>query len=278
MNYSRTFAFLFFILCSVDTWSQAWEPVTGDDKLRALFSDTVMTATLKDGVTATATYNRDGTGELKAWGDTFSRRWQIKGDDQVCIDISDATKVDGSTNVYRGRDVASGETVVFTADEGQLTVTDKPSTGQGGASQPSAEEIAQKLANRNAPLASLTFRLQHRTYEGDLPDAGDQSNTTLTFQPTFPFSLDNGDVVFSRPSIGFMRKFCRNSYLLGLAVKRDDPPDSSLSGQVTGEFFYRVRLAQNLAITPRLQLLKDPALNPDDDTVWIWGIRVRMTL
>ncbi len=75
-----------------------------------------------------------------------------------------------------------------------------------------------------------------------------------------------------------MRKFRRNSDLLGLAVNWGDPPDSSLSSQVTGELFYRVQLAQNLAITPSLQLLKDPALNPEDDTVWIWGIRVRMTL
>ena len=165
-----------------------------------------MTATLKEGVSATATYNRDGSGELRAWGDRFPRRWRVEGDDRVCLVISDDTRCftiefDRATDVYRGRDVANGETVVFNVDQRQLTVAATSSTNQGGASQPSAEEIAAKLANPNAPLASLTFRLQHRTYEGDLPDADDQSNTTLIFQPSFPFTRDNGDVIFFRPSI-----------------------------------------------------------------------------
>ena len=49
-------------------------------------------------------------------------------------------------------------------------------------------------------------------------------------------------------------------------------------GDFRSEFFYRVQFAQNLAITPSLQLLKDPALNPVHDTVWVWGIRFRLTL
>jgi hypothetical protein len=53
----------------------------------------------------------------------------------------------------------------------------------------SAEEIARELANPNNSLASLTFKNQFRWYTGDLPDADDQSNYTLLFQPVFPFSL-----------------------------------------------------------------------------------------
>lgn len=65
----------------------------------------------------------------------------------------------------------------------------------------SAEEIAQKLANPNTPLASLNFKLQYRTYEGDLPNADDQDSTTLLFQPSLPFPLANGDTIFFRPAI-----------------------------------------------------------------------------
>lgn len=54
----------------------------------------------------------------------------------------------------------------------------------------SADEIARELANPNNSLASLTFKNQFRTYEGDLPKAGDQSNYMLLFQPVFPFSLE----------------------------------------------------------------------------------------
>ena len=53
----------------------------------------------------------------------------------------------------------------------------------------SAEEIARELANPNNSLASLTFKNQFRWYTGDLPDADDQSNYTLLFQPVFPFSM-----------------------------------------------------------------------------------------
>jgi len=65
----------------------------------------------------------------------------------------------------------------------------------------SADEIAKELANPNTPLASLNFKLQYRTFEGDLPKADDQESTTLLFQPVFPFPVANGDVVFFRPAI-----------------------------------------------------------------------------
>ena len=57
------------------------------------------------------------------------------------------------------------------------------------AEQRSVEEIAADLANPNTPLASLNFKLQFRTYEGDLPGAHEQESTTLLFQPSFPFPL-----------------------------------------------------------------------------------------
>jgi hypothetical protein len=54
----------------------------------------------------------------------------------------------------------------------------------------SADEIAKELANPNAPLAKLTFENHYTWYKGDLPDADDQSNYTLLFQPVFPFTLE----------------------------------------------------------------------------------------
>jgi hypothetical protein len=187
--------------------AQTWERVTGAENLSVLFSDTIMSASLKDGVTATATYNSDGTGELKAWGDTFPRSWQVKGDDQVCLDIDEqircftVEKDESGSNQYRAENVDTGETVVFDVNQQDITVNVDPDTDAGGASQPSAEEIAQKLANPNAPMASLTFRLQQRAYEGSLAGADSQSGTTLLFQPSFPFPLENGDVILFRPGI-----------------------------------------------------------------------------
>lgn len=53
----------------------------------------------------------------------------------------------------------------------------------------SADEVARQLANPNNSLASLTFKNQYRWDDGDLPNADDQSNYTLLFQPVFPFCL-----------------------------------------------------------------------------------------
>jgi hypothetical protein len=64
-----------------------------------------------------------------------------------------------------------------------------------------ADEIAKELANPNTPLASLTFKTQFRTFKGDLLGADDQDGTTVLFQPSMPFPLDNGGLVFFRPAI-----------------------------------------------------------------------------
>lgn len=73
----------------------------------------------------------------------------------------------------------------------------------------SADEIAKELANPNNSLASLTFKNQFRWYTGDLPGADNESNYTLLFQPTFPFSLGETATggkanFFARPAIPFL--------------------------------------------------------------------------
>lgn len=83
----------------------------------------------------------------------------------------------------------------------------EPPVTESGAK--SADEVAKELANPNNSLASLTFRNQFRWYEGDLPGADNQSNYTLLFQPSFPFSLgetaSGGKAnLFIRPAIPFM--------------------------------------------------------------------------
>jgi len=70
----------------------------------------------------------------------------------------------------------------------------------------SAADINRELSNPNTSLASLTFRNQYRWYDGDLPDADNQENYTLVFQPVFPFVFgeDENDVIhklFVRPAI-----------------------------------------------------------------------------
>lgn len=79
------------LLLSASIQAETWKPIDDPKVLKSLFSDTVIEATLKEGVKATAIYKSDGTGVVKAWGDTFQRTWEIKGKDQVCIGMEDKT-------------------------------------------------------------------------------------------------------------------------------------------------------------------------------------------
>ncbi len=208
----RSFRFLTVMLAahlfSGTAIAQDWQPVIGAKEIAALFSETTHTATLPGDNQAVAKYNADGTGSLRAWGDVFERRWSVEDDDRVCLEIGTETRCftiesdASSPGTYRATLVATGEMVVFTVEEREVTIAaGAPAGDAGSASQPSAEEIAQKLANPNTPMASMTFRLQYRTFDGNLPEASSQSGTTLAWQPGFPFSLANGDVVFFRPNV-----------------------------------------------------------------------------
>jgi len=72
--------------------------------------------------------------------------------------------------------------------------------------------------------------------------------------------------------------FNESKDLIGFGLNWGQPPDSNLNDQYTAELYYRFQLAQNLAITPDVQLIIDPALNPDESTIWIFGLRARLAL
>jgi len=68
----------------------------------------------------------------------------------------------------------------------------------------------------------------------------------------------------------------------GIGLSKSTPSELTfapgLDDQYTGEVFYRYMLSKHLAITPDLQYIKDPALNLNDSSIWIAGIRARLTL
>ena len=201
---------LIVLLLSSNVYAQNWEKVDDPQALKALFSDTVIEATLKNGVKTVARYNRDGTGELEAWGDTFPRTWEVRGEDQVCFGISDDTtcyeierNIDAQ-QLYRAKNLSTGETFEMTVEGSTIKpAQDLSSQNSGGAAQPSANEIAAELANPNTPLATLTLKNEFRWFDGDLPGADGEFSYTAVFQPSLPFSLSNGDMIFFRPAIPF---------------------------------------------------------------------------
>ena len=70
--------------------------------------------------------------------------------------------------------------------------------------------------------------------------------------------------------------------LLGVGLNWSKPSESSfgpgLDDQYTFELYYRYQLSQNLALTPDIQFIKDPALNPNESSIWVLGLRARLAL
>ncbi|TGD71311.1 hypothetical protein E4634_18745 [Mangrovimicrobium sediminis] len=69
-----------------------------------------------------------------------------------------------------------------------------------------AAEIAAELANPNTVLGTMNFNLDYIAFDGDLPDANDQSALRMTFQPSLPYPLESGMNFFARPAIPIILK------------------------------------------------------------------------
>ena len=71
------------------------------------------------------------------------------------------------------------------------------------------------------------------------------------------------------------------SNLLGIGVNWGEPSESfgtDLDDQYAVEAFYRLQLSDETALTTDVQLLLEPALNPEVDSIWVLGLRVRIAL
>ena len=78
-------------------------------------------------------------------------------------------------------------------------------------------------------------------------------------------------------TVGLIARF-HKSDLLGLGYNVGEPTGPVTTNQQVAELFYRLQFSQGIAITPSVQLLVDPANNPNEDQVWVTGIRARITL
>jgi porin len=55
-------------------------------------------------------------------------------------------------------------------------------------------------------------------------------------------------------------------------------PNGGGSNQITSELFWRYQLTKEVALTPSLQYIHNPALNPTEDNLFAFGLRVRVVL
>ena len=92
---------------------------------------------------------------------------------------------------------------------------------------------------------------------------------------------DDGGALWEKSvSIGFGYHMPRENDMAGLGLNWGKPSEDSfgpgLDDQYSAELYYRFQLMQFLTITPDVQLLVNPALNPDEDLIAIFGIRGRL--
>jgi porin len=95
------------------------------------------------------------------------------------------------------------------------------------------------------------------------------------------YAEDGGALLERSVSAGVARYWSDTKNLLGFGLNWGRPSESSfgpdLDDQWTAEFFYRWQVTQQIAITPDVQFIADPAMNPAEDQIWIFGLRSRLT-
>jgi len=94
---------------------------------------------------------------------------------------------------------------------------------------------------------------------------------------------DDGGALWERSlsaGVGYFHRGARD--LLGVGVNWGRPSEDTfgpgLDDQYTVEIFYRWRPLRLLTISPDLQLLFDPALDPDEELTAALGVRIRLAL
>jgi porin len=69
--------------------------------------------------------------------------------------------------------------------------------------------------------------------------------------------------------------------VIGAALNWGRPNETSfgdVDDQFTAELFWRYQLTKELAVTPTVQYINNPAQNPDTDSLWAFGLRARLAL
>jgi porin len=75
--------------------------------------------------------------------------------------------------------------------------------------------------------------------------------------------------------INYDTKHGKPARILGLGASWGNPSDDTLQDQYTLEAFSKIHLSERFTITPSVQLIVNPANNPDKENVVVIGIRAR---
>ena len=94
---------------------------------------------------------------------------------------------------------------------------------------------------------------------------------------------DEGGALYERSlSVGLGRYHANSKNLAAIGLNWSQPSESSfgpdLDDQFTLEMYYRWQITPQIALTPDLQWIDNPALNPEESSIWVAGLRVRLAL
>jgi porin len=96
------------------------------------------------------------------------------------------------------------------------------------------------------------------------------------------YAHEGGSLLEKSASVGIGYQPLTARDVLGLAFNWGEPNSDTfgpgLDDQYGVEFFWRIQLLNHLAITPSIEWLLDPALNPDESSVWLFGLRMRFEI
>ena len=95
----------------------------------------------------------------------------------------------------------------------------------------------------------------------------------------FGFSGGKSENVFYKKDVQVGHGINFKSHdLLGFAFSWAEPNIPGSKDQLTSELFYRYQVNRRFAITPDLQWINNPTLNPDESSIWYFGARARISL
>jgi len=90
------------------------------------------------------------------------------------------------------------------------------------------------------------------------------------------YSKGSAPIYNKTATLGAQYQFQDTSSQIGIAYNWGDTA-ANLGEQGITEMFYKLQLAKHLTITPGIQYINNPALNPEKTDVWITGVRTRVT-
>jgi len=96
------------------------------------------------------------------------------------------------------------------------------------------------------------------------------------------YSEDGGTLLQKSVSVGIGYQTQAVPGLFGAAINWGQPNEDTfgpnLKNQHALEIFYRITVLNKIAITADTQLIMDPALNPDQSTIWMFNLRARIVV